>query len=145
MAEKRRKCAKCGLNRSERFYVSPRARICSSCKRTRRGRTAKDQRLQDTYAITIDEYDRLYEAQAGRCAICAGQRKVLDVDHDHKAERDHRDDLGIVATRQSIRGLLCRRCNRRLLPACQDKPDVLLSAIDYLTNGRTRTQGLLDG
>lgn len=36
------------------------------------------------------------------------------------------------ATRRSIRGLLCRRCNRRLLPSCRDTVVILERAIDYL-------------
>jgi hypothetical protein len=139
MAEKRRECAKCGLNRAERFYGSPRSRICSPCKKKGRGRTAKNLRLQDTYGITMDEYDRLYAHQEGRCAICQGWRAVLDVDHDHAVEREHGE------TRISVRGLLCRRCNRRLLPASKEDEAILRSAIEYVNHGREWTQRLLNG
>lgn len=61
--------------------------------------------LHDLYGVTPEQYDALYEAQGGCCAICGrpenakqnGRPVRLSVDHDH--------DSGIV------RGLLCRRCN----------------------------------
>jgi len=73
----------------------------------------------------------------GKCAICCGYRKgSYDVDHDHRLEKrfiaEGYDPL--KARRESIRGLLCKRCNRRLLPASLDRPDILEQAIEYLTN-----------
>jgi len=59
------------------------------------------------------------EYQGGVCAICRQLRRYrLDVDHDHKT--------GLV------RGLTCRLCNRRILPASKDNPEVLRSAAAYL-------------
>lgn len=67
------------------------------------------------------EYDKLLEAQGGRCAICGSMRKYrLNVDHDHKTGE--------------VRGLLCRLCNGRLLTAARDSVDILEAAIDYLTH-----------
>jgi hypothetical protein len=58
--------------------------------------------------------------QAGHCAICPREptTKRLHVDHDHKS--------GLV------RGLLCWRCNRKLLPPSGDDPDLFDNAADYL-------------
>lgn len=82
----------------------------------------------DTYGITEAEYGAILEAQGNACAICRSARPYrLDVDHDHGLER-----AGLPA-RLTIRGLLCKRCNRRLLPAGQDSVIVLEAAIDYLT------------
>jgi len=56
------------------------------------------------------------------------------VDHDHKLEKlliESGIDP-IDAARMSVRGLLCKRCNRRLLPAATDKQEVLARAITYL-------------
>jgi hypothetical protein len=73
----------------------------------------------ETYGITEDEYKALLAHQGGRCAICGGKRRGnLDVDHCHKT--------------LLVRGLLCRRCNRRLLPASQDLVERLEAAIAYL-------------
>lgn len=50
-----------------------------------------------------DDYDRLYAAQDGRCAICrraTGKTRRLSVDHDHATGK--------------VRGLLCRPCNQML-------------------------------
>ena len=129
----RRQCAKCGLNRNIKFYPTPRARICDPCQRKTKARSAKHARITDTYGITIDEYETLYTRQHGQCGICGGKRPTLDIDHSHADER-----LGIPI-RQTVRGLLCRRCNRRLLPAAQDNPAVLAAAISYLQQQRPFT------
>ena len=54
------------------------------------------------YGLTLDDYDRLWARQVGRCAVCRrepGAKKLdrLHVDHDHASGR--------------VRGLLCGRCN----------------------------------
>lgn len=116
---KRRPCAKCKVPRQEKFFRTPRTRVCDDCKRKGRQSLSRNRRLTETYGITEQEYLVLLEAQGGVCAICEGKRRgSLDVDHDHKT--------GMV------RGLLCRRCNRRLLPSAQDSTDRLESAIKYL-------------
>ena len=59
--------------------------------------------LMRRYAITIEEYEQIFEQQKGVCAICGGNNldnRRLSVDHNHKT--------GI------IRGLLCNSCNRKL-------------------------------
>jgi len=123
--ERRRPCGKCGKNRAERFFT-PRGRICMFCKRDKRRRSTKDRRLNETYGISMEDYDRILALQGGKCAICKGTRKVYDVDHDHAAERDG------LPTRMTVRGLLCRRCNKRLLPASKDDVQILANAIVYL-------------
>lgn len=123
---KRRPCKKCGKNRQEKFFVSPKGRVCSTCRKRRTKHASRDVRLQETYDITQADYDAMFAHQDGRCAICKGTRPGnLDVDHDHKHDGPVRD---------SVRGLLCRRCNRRLLPAATDSVEVLHNAIVYLVN-----------
>ncbi len=82
----------------------------------------RDWNLKDRYGISLDQYNQLLEAQAGRCAICRNQPKTraLHVDHDHKSGK--------------IRGLLCMNCNRRLLSAAYDSPFRLFNAGLYLLN-----------
>jgi len=96
---------------------------------------SRDVRLRETYGIDQAYYERLLARQDGRCGICQGTRRGnLDVDHDHALERELlASGVGKPeATRRSIRGLLCRRCNRRLLPSCRDDEQILLRAIEYL-------------
>lgn len=119
-------CLKCGKNRDEKFYTSQRGKVCSYCRKAQRRRATKNTRLQLTYGLTHEDYDRLLEFQGSVCAICLGKRPVLSVDHCHRLER------GGVAPRETVRGLLCRRCNGRLLTAALDSPEILRRAADYL-------------
>ncbi|MFE9455964.1 endonuclease VII domain-containing protein [Streptomyces californicus] len=122
MAEPRpgyRKCEKCSKNRAEKFYT-PRGKVCSACRKATRRAASRNSRLQATYGLTNEEYQRLFEAQDGRCAICQETRRTnLAVDHCHKTE--------------AIRGLLCQRCNGQLLArGARDRPEVLRRAAEYL-------------
>ena len=73
------------------------------------------------YGITVEDYDRMYAEQNGRCAICglhqSQQQRRLHVDHDHETGE--------------VRGLLCMNCNSLLGHACDEVP-TLLGAIQYL-------------
>lgn len=58
--------------------------------------------LKKKYGITVADYDRLFEIQLGKCAICKtdnpGQgNKHFHIDHDHLSGK--------------VRGLLCVKCN----------------------------------
>lgn len=85
---------------------------------------AHSKRVLDTYGITGEEYEALLAAQDGKCFICEKppRAKRLAVDHDH--------NLGF--TREAVRGLLCRRCNHRLLGSAHDATRILKRAIEYL-------------
>ncbi|MCZ0976200.1 endonuclease VII domain-containing protein [Streptomyces albulus] len=114
-----RRCSRCQRNRAERFYTSTRGRVCSSCRKGARSKASHEARVRSTYGLRPGEYDRLFAAQGGRCAICGGARKQrLSVDHCHKT--------------QLVRGLLCRMCNGRLLTAAKDHPETLRAAASYL-------------
>jgi hypothetical protein len=73
------------------------------------------------YGISPDEYNRLFESQNGRCAICGKPqselKKALHVDHNH--------DSG------EIRGLLCFTCNAGI-GFFHDDIEVLRAAVLYL-------------
>lgn len=114
-----RRCTKCEKNRAEKFFT-PKGRVCSTCRKATRRAASRNSRLQDTYGLTNEEYQLLFEAQDGRCAICKETRRAnLAVDHCHKTE--------------AIRGLLCQRCNGQLLArGARDRPEVLRAAADYL-------------
>lgn len=80
--------------------------------------------LRRKYGLTIEEYERRFAEQLGKCAICGESehkgkdtRKFLHVDHCHATKR--------------IRGLLCQNCNRGI-GFFRDSPDRLAAAIAYL-------------
>jgi hypothetical protein len=76
--------------------------------------------LLRVYGIGLEEYDRMYIEQEGRCAICHAPHDVLAIDHCHRTSR--------------IRGLLCSRCNSAL-GLFQDSAENLTRAIDYVRTG----------
>lgn len=103
-------------------------RVSSNCKGCLRER-----HLKRRYGITLEEFDRLYEYQKGKCAICKAYmppfepgslyRTTVHVDHDHS----------ISDKRQSVRGLLCGTklgCNYILGKV--DSLYWLISALEYI-------------
>ncbi len=96
----------------------------TAARKARRA-SAHGSRVKARYNITREEYALMLETQQGRCAICNGKRPYnLPVDHDHKTGE--------------VRGLLCKLCNNRLLPAGRDNVAILTAAIDYLTHPPAR-------
>jgi prolyl oligopeptidase PreP (S9A serine peptidase family) len=57
--------------------------------------------LKYEYGITLDQYNEMFKAQEGKCAICQRHQneltRTLCVDHDHKTNK--------------VRALLCLTCN----------------------------------
>ena len=104
-------------------YPGPRCTTHHRARKRELSRRRHEQHVGDTYGITGDEYEALYIAQEGVCAICqraTGKRRRLAVDHDH--------DTGYV------RGLLCKTCNYKVLGHLRDDTEALQRAIDYLNN-----------
>jgi len=65
--------------------------------------------LKNRYNITLDEFNRMWKEQKGRCKICGVKLKRRDIDSDGIVYNiDHNHKLGVV------RGILCIQCNRRL-------------------------------
>lgn len=78
------------------------------------------------YGLTVADYNKLFEAQNGLCAVChrpetlmrpKGGFRALAVDHDHKTE--------------AVRGLLCGRCNSAL-GLLDENIDRILSLAEYV-------------
>lgn len=91
-------------------------------EKKRRQEAAHERSVQKTYGLAAGDYQKLYEAQGGKCAICrraTGARKRLAVDHDHAT--------GFV------RMLACGPCNK-LLGHFRDNPVLLRMAADALEN-----------
>jgi hypothetical protein len=89
----------------------------SATPRSRRKKPTKHDRY--IRSIPQAEYDALFEAQGGVCAVCGHppKRYRLSLDHDHKT--------------MALRGLLCHACNR-LIGFARDNPERLRRAADYL-------------
>ena len=117
-------CAKEGITtRREAKYPGPRCYTHHKQRLRKQSRARHGAHIEATYGITADEYEALYQAQGGVCAICnraTGARRRLAVDHDHSTGY--------------VRGLLCRPCNHKVLGHLRDDPKALERAINYLQN-----------
>lgn len=97
-------------------------------------RRQRESALKRKYGIGLDEYERLYDAQGGLCAICRKERPK-PISHRFRNERlqvDHDHDTGI------IRGLLCRACNVYVgfIEKMRRHPDLAVLAGAYLDEKR---------
>lgn len=91
-------------------------------------RCSRNDRLTNTYGITLDEYLVMLESQGGVCKICGRVNEngmELSVDHDHTC------CSGRKACGKCIRGLLCNPCNRAL-GYMRDDPDRMDAAAAYI-------------
>lgn len=76
------------------------------------------------YNLSLEDYDKMFETQDGRCAICREtSKKDLNVDHDHKCCPPK------MSCGKCIRGLLCHGCNMRL---GQLESDLVTKSLEYL-------------
>jgi len=73
--------------------------------------------LKKRYNISIEEYERMYLEQEGKCLICKNFFKTLHVDHNHY--------------NGEIRKLLCGNCNRAI-GLLKENISSLKEAIKYL-------------
>lgn len=142
-------CSRCLIEKNlEDFYSSTRHKdklysICKSCCQAKaRDRYREDPTkmklaqkkyleanpdsrrntmLKNQRGITLNDYQIMFQAQEGKCAICKtdqkDMKKALNVDHCHKTGK--------------IRGLLCGKCNQAL-GLLQDKVEVIETAASYL-------------
>ena len=80
-----------------------------------------DYLLKRNYNISLEEYNKLFVEQEGKCAICGKHqsefKRAFGVDHNHITGK--------------IRGLLCINCNLSLGHA-KDDIETLLKMVDYL-------------
>ena len=96
-----------------------------------RGDGNRKRQLKCRYGITVEEYNKLFERQGGKCAICQIATRAyvsgngtthLHVDHDHGTGR--------------VRGLLCNRCNMVLGFLNDGNEEVIGRIISYLKKTR---------
>lgn len=161
MSIRSKTCSKCGeMKPLADFYGKSRkidfpessAGFSSDCKVCVRARTAayrkargklhadymKSIDLKRKYGITLEQYNQMFAAQNGCCAICGKHQvefvKGLAVDHNHASG--------------AIRSLLCVNCNLGI--GCfRDNIGLLKAAIAYLdsfqTTNATSAQVASDG
>lgn len=79
------------------------------------------------YNLTPEGYQALLDLQNGRCAVCERKPRSrrLAVDHDH--------DTG------EVRGLLCTRCNHKMIGAANESSAMLRRAARYLDSPPAHT------
>ncbi|AUV60620.1 endonuclease VII [Gordonia phage SteveFrench] len=108
-----------------RRMASGYASQCKTCFRNK-GYTDEasrsEYRFQRKYGISMQEYDRMFDDQCGRCKLCGqspeGSRySKLYIDHNHQTGK--------------VRGLLCIECNFGL-GKFKDNAELLDRASDYV-------------
>ncbi len=122
-------CKVCDAKRKKEAYI-PHPRevnsyktILENGKRVLIDKEAKRQydksyRLMKKFGITPEDYDKMFEMQDGKCAIChKNSGRTLHVDHNHKTGK--------------VRGLLCFQCNL-VLGYSYDDTEILRNATLYL-------------
>lgn len=125
-------CARCGEEkpltefyklRTGKWGLDPRCRQCKAtgeaARQRRRARMTREHRALLTYKLTVEEWEQLYEAQNGACAICGipKPRLELSIDHNHVTGK--------------VRGLLCPLCNT-LIGFARERTIFLERAAAYL-------------
>ena len=83
-----------------------------------------ERNLKRNYKMTPDDFNKLWKAQDGKCAICQVDLQPRGRKPDAVAV-DHNHETG------EVRSLLCRACNHGI-GCLKDSPEVLTAAAKYL-------------
>lgn len=141
-----KECCDCGvvkelcdftpIARAVRPGVSSVAAACRPCRAERNIKArkapgsafrAKHRAIKHSYGVTLEQWNTMFEAQKGCCAICRKHaseiKRGLAVDHNHETG--------------AVRALLCLPCNTALGMFAEDL-STLTAAIEYL---RTHNSG----
>jgi recombination endonuclease VII len=114
---------------------------CAGCVKKREtaqraSARSHEKRIGESFGISSADYEAMLRNQGGVCFICGRPpgRVRLAVDHDHELEAEllAQGADPIEARRRSIRGLLDKGCNYRVLGWLKDDPAALRRAIQYL-------------
>jgi hypothetical protein len=135
-----KRCTRCGeIKQSAAFFFKEDTsdHLSSYCKKCHKSykkenynaKVIKGYHLSRVYKITLEDYQEIFKAQGGVCAICHNPETIVDakngltrdlaVDHDHRTGR--------------VRGLLCRRCNQAIGLLNEDR-NLLQRMIDYISS-----------
>lgn len=120
----------------ESFHVSRKSkdgkqRECKQCIKERMSTPEMMEKRRNSawlsclrkFGITEADYNRMFDEQAGLCAIC--HNPELEI----KLAVDHCHETGMV------RGLLCKRCNMAI-GLLGDNPDTIMNAMLYLRRAK---------
>ena len=121
-------CNRCNIEKDwsmfhkDKYRKSGYSYTCSECSRSTKKKEdpykARVRHIRFKYGMSVEDYDKLYQDQEGKCAICGSNgQTVLYIDHCHSTN--------------DVRGLLCQPCNSGL-GMFKDNPELLNSAIAYL-------------
>lgn len=109
--------------RNRLYYAQNKEKLAENRKRnkTKKKQYMTDWMLKTKYGITESEYNDMFQAQDGCCAICKRAatyyKRKMAVDHNHLTGK--------------VRGLLCVKCNRGI--GCfEESPSMFDSAKSYL-------------
>lgn len=120
-------CMNCRIKRLKEYHSTHKELEKQKAKERRQQNPQKTKisdrtsNLKRVHGITIEDYDKMFKNQNGKCAICGTidpkGKGNFHVDHDHITDQ--------------IRGLLCLRCNV-LLGYAKESPKILRQAVLYL-------------
>lgn len=114
---------KCGTTAGYSWHYQVGEFACEACTEVKNIRRReiynpvkdKNYKLQKTYGITLEEYNKILDSQNGVCYLCkkhekklhkkTGKPVYLSVDHDHSC------CPGQKTCGKCTRGLLCNNCN----------------------------------
>jgi len=91
---------------SRKYFLKNREKILEKQRKYNKENPVKRKNaiLKNVYGITLVDYNQMFDAQEGKCAICQRHQNELTrslcVDHDHKTKQ--------------VRALLCITCNTDL-------------------------------
>jgi len=89
--------------------------------------------IRRKFGITVEEYEAMFEASGGKCAICDICIVLSSPIRSELAHLDHCHETG------QLRGFLCTRCNP-MLGFAKDDIGVLEKAIEYLKRSRFKEE-----
>lgn len=122
-------------SRRSEFDRDPQKRSASQCRREAKRRSRGDKKAAIWAELSPAEWVNLWHSQNEMCAVCCLPLRnrydresigaVANLDHDHQKEKS-------VGVRGSIRGLLCRWCNKKVLPAVRDSAAIARRLGEYL-------------
>ena len=112
------------------YYQSNRQHILDQKRSTYDPLHKKDKDLRLKYGIDIHQFQKMFDAQGGRCAICEKQLKFHCNKMSEQAVVDHDHTTGV------IRGVLCHSCNRGL-GLLGDTYKRLVRATEYVRTSTT--------
>lgn len=108
-------------NRNSDWYFKNKEELNKHRKSKYNKNTARNYALKINFGITLEDYNKIFEDQNGKCKICGKHQSELtlslNVDHCHITGK--------------IRGLLCGNCNKAL-GLFKDNTKSLKNAINYL-------------